>query len=156
TARHVSAFRIFRTRLRRAFAAYRSPFVSIDVMLTWGAARFSHVRVRHESRQIGKSAYTIRKLIAHAMNMMTGFSTVPLQLASLTGFAVVLFGAGVLVFVLGRFILYGTSVPGFPFLASIVSVFSGAQLFAVGIMGEYLARMHFRLMAKPPYAIAQR
>jgi undecaprenyl-phosphate 4-deoxy-4-formamido-L-arabinose transferase len=44
-------------------------------------------------------------------------------------------------------------VPGFPFLASIVALFSGAQLFALGIMGEYLARMHFRSMQKPPYVV---
>ena len=44
-------------------------------------------------------------------------------------------------------------MPGFPFLASIIAIFSGAQLFALGIIGEYLARMHFRLMARPVYAV---
>jgi undecaprenyl-phosphate 4-deoxy-4-formamido-L-arabinose transferase len=44
-------------------------------------------------------------------------------------------------------------VAGFPFLASILSIFSGAQLFAIGIIGEYLARMHFRLLDKPSYVI---
>ena len=43
TARNVSAFRAFRTRLRDAFAAYGGPYVSIDVLLTWGTTRFSHV-----------------------------------------------------------------------------------------------------------------
>ena len=38
----------------------------------------------------------------------------------------------------------GSAVPGFAFLASIIAIFSGAQLFALGIIGEYLARMHFR------------
>ncbi|MEO5823572.1 MAG: glycosyltransferase, partial [Vicinamibacteraceae bacterium] len=55
--------------------------------------------------------------------------------------------------VLGRFILHGSPVPGFPFLASIVIVFSGTQLFALGIIGEYLARMHFRTMGRPPYVV---
>ena len=54
TARHVSAFRAFRTRLRDAFATYRGPYVSIDVLLTWGTTRFSHVTVRHEPRAIGR------------------------------------------------------------------------------------------------------
>ena len=52
-----------------------------------------------------------------------------------------------------RYFLQGTPVPGFPFLASIVALFSGAQLFALGIIGEYLARMHFRSMQKPPYVV---
>ncbi len=51
--------------------------------------------------------------------------------------------------------LHGGSVPGFPFLASIIALFSGAQLFALGIMGEYLARMHFRMMDRPSYVVRQ-
>ena len=43
-------------------------------------------------------------------------------------------------------------MPGFPFLASVIAIFSGAQLFALGIIGEYLARMHFRTMDRPTYA----
>jgi len=109
--------------------------------------------VRHEPRSQGTSGYTFRKLVTHAMNMMTGFSTKPLQIGSLVGFFFTLFGFGVLIYVLVRYFLQGTPVPGFPFLASIVALFSGAQLFALGIMGEYLARMHFRSMQKPPYVV---
>jgi len=150
-ARKVSAFRAFRSDVARAFAHYSGAFVSIDVLLTWGTTRFSLVTVRHESRKSGVSGYTIRKLITHAMNMMTGFSTVPLQFASVVGFLFTLFGVGVLAFVLGRYLIHGGSVPGFPFLASIIALFSGAQLFALGIIGEYLARMHFRMMDRPSY-----
>ncbi len=67
TARNVSAFRAFRTRLRDAFATYRGPYVSIDVLLTWGTTRFSHVPVRHEPRRVGASNYTFRMLVTHAL-----------------------------------------------------------------------------------------
>lgn len=155
-ARQISTFRAFRSSVREAFAHYRGPYVLIDVLLTWGTVRFATVPVRHDPRPIGPSNYTVRKLIVHALNMMTGFSTLPLQIASLLGFALTLFGIGVLVFVLGRYLIEGTSVPGFAFLASIIAVFSGAQLFALGIIGEYLARMHFRMMERPAYTIRQR
>ena len=85
--------------------------------------------------------------------MMTGFSIWPLQLASAIGFGFTLFGVGVLIFVVGRYLIQGVSVAGFAFLSSIIAVFSGAQLFALGIIGEYLARMHFRSMERPPYAV---
>jgi glycosyltransferase involved in cell wall biosynthesis len=156
TARRSSAFRAFRTRLRDVFANYQSQFVSIDVLLTWGTTRFDAVTVRHEPRREGVSNYTLRKLVAHALNMLTGFSVFPLQLASWIGFATTVFGLLVLVYVLGRYLLEGSGVPGFPFLASIVALFSGAQLFALGIIGEYLARMHFRMMERPPYAVGER
>jgi glycosyltransferase involved in cell wall biosynthesis len=152
-ARQVCAFRAFHTHLRNAFSDYRSPFVSIDVLLTWGTTRFATFPVKHDQRRIGPSNYTFRKLVVHALNMMTGFSIVPLQFASWIGFAFTFFGLGVLIYVVGRYIALGYSVPGFPFLASVIAILSGAQLFALGIIGEYLARMHFRTMEKPPYVI---
>jgi len=155
TARSVSAYRAFRTCLRDAFSRFQSPFVSIDVLLTWGTSRFASVRIQHVPRQISTSQYTLRKLVAHAVNMMTGFSVLPLQISSWIGFGFTLFGMGVLVYVIGRYFLLGYSVPGFPFLASVIAIFSGAQLFALGIIGEYLARMHYRIMDRPGYAIRE-
>ena len=152
-ARNISAFRVFRTVVREAFQQYRGPFVSIDVLLTWGTTRFGALTVRHESRRAGVSGYTLRKLIAHALNMMTGFSVLPLQLASVIGFSFTVFGLLTLAFVVVRYFINGSPVPGFPFLASIIAVFSGAQLFALGIIGEYLARMHFRMMDRPAYTV---
>jgi glycosyltransferase involved in cell wall biosynthesis len=155
TARSVSAFRAFRTQLREAFSHYQGAFVSIDVLLTWGTTNFASVPVRNDPRTIGASNYTVRKLVVHAMNMMTGFSTLPLEAASVMGFIFVLFGLVVLAFVLVRWLIIGSVVPGFAFLASTISIFSGAQLFAIGVMGEYLARMHTRLMDRPSYVIRE-
>jgi glycosyltransferase involved in cell wall biosynthesis len=152
-ARQVSALRAFKTCLRDAFSEYRSPTVNIDVLLTWGTTKFSAVRVRHEPRKHGRSGYTSKKLIAHAINMMTGFSTLPLRIASLVGLVFAIFGLLVLIYVLVGWLLSGSAVPGFAFLASIISVFSGAQLLALGIIGEYLSRMHLRMMERPPYNV---
>lgn len=154
-ARSVSAFRIFRTKLREAFDGYESPVVNIDVLLTWGTTRFAAIPVQHIERPYGVSNYTLRKLIVHALNMMTGFSTLPLQLASMTGFVLTAFGFLILIYVFGR-LLFESSVPGFPFLASIIAIFSGAQLFAIGIIGEYLARMHVRIMGRPSSVVRER
>lgn len=155
-ARNVSTFRAFRTRLRDAFQAYRGPHVSIDVLLTWGTTRFAHVPVRHERRRVGESGYTFRKLLNHALNMATGFSTLPLQVASFIGFVFTVIGTLILAYVLVSYLTNGPdNVPGFAFLASIVTIFSGAQLFALGIIGEYLARMHFRAMDRPTYLVRQ-
>jgi glycosyltransferase involved in cell wall biosynthesis len=156
TALNISAFRVFRTAIRDAFAGYQSPFVNMDVLLTWGTTRFAVVRVRHEPRPYGQSNYTFRKLLTHAINMMTGFSTVPLQLASWLGFAMTAFGLVILFYVIViRLIILGYEVPGFTFLASLIALFAGAQMFALGIIGEYLARMHFRSMERPTYVVRE-
>lgn len=155
TARDVSAFRAFRTRLREGFADYRSPTVSIDVLLTWSTSRFAAIKVRHEPRSLGVSGYSVTHLIRHALNLMTGFSTLPLQISSIIGFAFVLFGFTILAVVGGNYLINGSAVPGFAFLASIIAIFSGAQLFALGVIGEYLARMHFRTMDRPSYLVSE-
>jgi undecaprenyl-phosphate 4-deoxy-4-formamido-L-arabinose transferase len=152
-ARRVSAWRIFRTNVREAFATYGSPYVSIDVLLTWGTTKFSAISLRHAPRARGESNYTALSLLRHALNMMTGFSTAPLRFANIVGLVFTVFGGLVLVYVVGRYLIQGSSVAGFPFLASIIAIFAGAQLFALGIIGEYLARMHGRLMERPTYVV---
>jgi glycosyltransferase involved in cell wall biosynthesis len=151
----VSSFRAFPVRLRDAFDDYRGPDVSIDGLLTWGAHRFATVDVVHEERTLGESGYDLRRLISHALTMITAFSTQPLRFAAMVGFAATIFGFGTLVYVLIRFATEGGSVPGFPFLASLISILAGAQLFAVGVIGEYLARMHVRVMRRPAYVIRE-
>lgn len=154
TARNVSAFRAFRTRLRDGFSDYRSPNVFIDVLLNWTTSRFAVIKVRHEPRSTGSSGYSVPRLVRHAINLMTGFSTLPLQFSSFIGFGLVLFGVLILAYVGAAYVIVG-AVPGFTFLASIISIFSGAQLFALGIIGEYLARMHFRTMDRPAYLVSE-
>jgi len=152
-ASQIGALRAFRTQLRDAFAAFQGPFVSIDVLLSWGTMRFTSIPVRHDERTHGRSSYSLSKLLTLCFDVITGFSTLPLRLASWIGFFFTLFGIGILVYVVGLYLIMGYSVPGFPFLASIIAIFAGAQLFALGIIGEYLARMHFRLMEKPTYVV---
>ena len=153
TARRVSAFRAFRANIREAFIEYHNPYVNIDVLLTWGASRFAAVTVRHDKRMDGGSTYTWHKLTKHALNMMTGFSTLPLRIASLIGFVFVVFGVLILIYVPLNYIIHGGVVPGFTFLVSIIALFSGVQLFALGVIGEYLARMYVRSIERPPYVV---
>jgi glycosyltransferase involved in cell wall biosynthesis len=155
TARKVSAFRVFRTCIRDSFADYRGTFPSIDVLLSWGASRFGSVDVSHLPRTKGASNYTFTKLVTHSINMITGFSTLPLRIASILGFSFTVFGIIIMAYVLIRFFVSGATVPGFAFLASSIAIFSGVQLFAIGIIGEYLARMYIRLMDRPSYTIRE-
>jgi len=155
SARNVSAFRVFHTKLRSAFSDYKTPLISIDVLLTWGGSRFGFVNVKHNPRFSGQSNYTFKKLVNHAFNMITGFTIRPLQLANFIGFLFVLFGIIIFIYVTSIYFLKGGKVPGFPFLASIIAIFSGVQLFVLGIIGEYLARIHLRTMESPQYIVDQ-
>lgn len=155
TARKSSAFRVFRTNLRNGFLNYQCDFISIDVLLSWVTNRFASVTVAHHLREVGKSNYSPARLYRHAFNMLTGFTTLPLQLASAIGLLFTAFGGLILAYVLVNFFVFRNQVPGFTFLASIISIFSGAILFSIGIVGEYLARMYSRTLQKPAYFVRE-
>lgn len=153
TAQTLSAFRAFRTEIRGAFSDYRGTYVSIDVLLSWGTSKFSSVTVKHNKRLTGNSQYTLKKLLNHAFTLITGFSILPLQISSVVGFLSVIFGIFVFIYVIIKYINSSGIVPGFTFLASTLAIFSGVQLFAIGIVGEYLGRLFTRSLNFPQYTI---
>jgi len=152
SVRNISAFRAFRTHLRSAFEKFQSPNMIVDVLLSWGTMRFTSVAV--EIAEARTSNYTFTALVRAALLILVGYSTKPLRFASWVGFMMTLFGLGVFIYVVVIYFTLG-SLPGFPFLASIIALFSGAQLFALGIFGEYLARMFDRTMDRPAYVVYQ-
>jgi undecaprenyl-phosphate 4-deoxy-4-formamido-L-arabinose transferase len=154
TVRDIGAFKIFRAELRKSFDGYLGPDVLVDVLLSWGTSRFSSVTVDESPRITGKSNYDLIKLIKVSLLVLTSYTTLPLRLASILGFFFTLLGLGILIYVILTYFTAG-SVPGFPFQASIIAVFSGAQLFALGIIGEYLARMFERTGGRKAYTIGR-
>lgn len=149
---NISAFRVFPAHLRSAFEKFQSPTMVLDVLLSWGTARFTSVQV--DIAEAHSSNYSFAALVEMTLLILIGYSTKPLRLASWIGFIMTLFGIGIFVYVMVIYFAQG-SLPGFPFLASIIALFSGAQLFALGIFGEYLARMFDRSMDRPTYVIHQ-
>ena len=156
-ARYIAPYRLFRTQLREAFKHYSGNYVNLDVLLTWGTSKFHHIPVHYQKRAIGTSNYTLSKLITHTVNLLVGFSTLPLRIASLLGLALTGFGFLIMLYILViRYFIFGTyEVPGFTFLASVISIFAGSQLFILGIMGEYIARIYFRVMERPVFVVAE-
>lgn len=155
-ASRASAFRAFRTVLREGFAHYEGPAVAVDALLAWTTTRIVSMEVRHDPRRHGRSQYSWLKLARLAIDLTTTFRTWPLRLASLVGFVVMLLGLAALAFVLGSYLATGQPLSLFRFSASIIAIFSGAQLFTLGILGEYVARIHHRVLREPSYVVRER
>ena len=149
----ISSFRAFETNLRDAFSGEIGPSVSIDSLLTWSTSTFCSIDVQHHPRLQGKSHYSFRKLVRFMIDTATGYSVVPLRLATTLGSIVTIFGFVMFLWVTIRPLLTGVTVPGFPLLAASLAIFSGTQLLVLGILGEYIGKMHFRVMNKPSYVI---
>ena len=154
-ARSISAFRAFRTFLRDGFVGLTGPHASVDVALSWSTKRVTTQFVRMDSRAEGRSNYSFRLLVRHAVNMLLGYSAAPLRLVGYLGLLCGLLGVGLLAYVLVSFLTGYTTEPGFTMLASMVAIFSGAQMLAIAIVGEYVGRVHAGNMGRPTYVIRE-
>ncbi|WP_311922352.1 glycosyltransferase [Microbispora sp. H10836] len=155
-ARAISAFRAFRTPLRDAFEGLTGPHASVDVALSWATTRVGSASVHMDERGHGRSNYTPRLLVRHTLNMLVGYSAAPLRAASYLGFLVGIVGLALGGAVLWRFLTGGITVAGFTTLASMVALFSAAQLISIGVLGEYIGRIHGGGMGRPTYVIRER
>lgn len=151
--KELSAFRCFRTELRKGFRSFQAPNVNLDVMLSWCTQRIAAVTTTHREREHGRSNYNFRKLFQHMLNMLTGFSVLPLKVAIVSGMLMTCFGGLLFVYLLVRYMMFGSTVQGFTFLASVIVLFSGVQTFCIGLIGEYLGRVFYSTIGKPYYVI---
>lgn len=132
-ARNVGAFRALRTKIGDAFADFRGPFVSVDTRLTWGPRGLQQFPGNFPTVSLGSLNILSGNSSLTPFNMMTGFSTIPLQFANWIGFVFTAVGVSLLAYVVGGYLIQGSDVPGFAFLASMIALFFGTQLFALGI-----------------------
>ncbi len=154
-ASDTSAFRLFRKELISCFKSYVGPFVDIDAILFWGTRRIGTVTVVHRQRKYGDSNYNFFSLVAHTINMIASYSQVPLRISVMFGLLLLLFACILTLYVLGNYLVYDNILEGFTFLAVSILFFSGAQLLAIGIVGEYVGRLHHRSMGQPVFLIRE-
>jgi undecaprenyl-phosphate 4-deoxy-4-formamido-L-arabinose transferase len=152
-ARAISAFRAFRCFLRDGLENVHGPNASVDIALSWTTARVGVTRVRMDQRATGRSGYTVRRLVRHALNMLFGASVAPLRLVTYLGFLTGLAGLALLGGVLWKYVVGQTTVAGYTTIASMIALFSSAQMVALGILGEYVGRIHSTGMGRPMYVV---
>lgn len=152
-ADNISAFRAFWTAQREGLTHLEDPYVSLDVMLSWTTTSVARVVVQMDHRLVGTSSYSVRALVRHSMNMITGYSNVPLRVVAWLGGVCALIGAVLGAVVLWKYVEGDTTVAGFTTIAAMVAVFSGAQMLSLGIIGEYIGRLHTRSTGKPTFLV---
>lgn len=148
-----TSFRLIRGDIARALMQFDSPYPFIDGYLSWLTNRYAVVEVPHQVRAHGVSNYTLRKLVAHTINIFVTFSDLPLRLASwlgLTFFFVGMVWSGI---ILMCRLFDWISVSGYASIMAAIVFLGGIQLLILGVFGEYLAKMNFKSSRKPLYLI---
>lgn len=146
-------FRIMRHQLTQSVMFYDLNFTYLDGLLAWCTNRVAGVEVEHHARAQGQSNYSIGKLLVLALNLYTNFSLIPLQVVSGLGLLTAASGFFVGVYYLLQYFASSIAVPGFASTIIAILILGGTQLLALGVIGEYLGRLHLNVNRKPQYVI---
>lgn len=146
-------FRIMRHQLAQSVMFYDLNFTYLDGLLAWCTSRIAGVEVEHHPRVQGSSGYSLGKLLGLALNLYTNFSLIPLQIVSGLGFFTAASGFLVGIYYLFQYLASSIVVPGFASTIIAILILGGAQLLALGVIGEYLGRLHLNVNRKPQYVI---
>ena len=150
---YLSSFKVLNRFLVQEIIKYTAPYPYIDGIILNTTGSIGKIKLEHHSREKGKSGYTLKKLISLWLNMFTNFSVLPLRMAAILGFIFAIFG-----FIIGADIVVekitDPTIPrGYSILLFVTSVFTGIELIAIGMVGEYMGRMFLSLNRKPQFTI---
>lgn len=153
---YLSSFKLMSKFLVNEIIKYDLPFPYIDGLILRTTTNIGKIQVYHQERIVGKSGYTLTKLIALWLNMFTNFSILPLRVSIYIGFVFAFLG---LIFGVYTVIekLSNPRLPiGFAALAVSVFIFAGVQLISLGMIGEYIGRIFLSQNKRPQYTVKKK
>lgn len=152
---YLSSFKALSRFVVDELVKFDGPFPYIDGLILRTTRNIQVVTVEHRAREVGTSGYTLTKLVKLWVNMFTSFSILPLRFATLMGLCV----AGVGVILSAVFAVERLRHPELPLgWASLMVSFllvSGVQLFALGMLGEYLGRLFLKVGGEPQFVVRE-
>ena len=149
--------RAYRKNIVQAMLQCQERSTFIPVLANSFARRTTEIEVEHAARTGGDSKYSVWKLVNLQFDLLTGMTTFPLRLLSLTGTAIALLGVGFGLLLLILRVAFGTdwAANGVFTLFAILFIFIGAQFIGLGLLGEYIGRIYQDVRARPRYFIHQ-
>src|ERR1700686_1176585 len=145
---YLSSFRCMSAFVAREITRYDGPFPYVDGLILQVTQDIDRLLVRHLPRAVGRSNYTMRRLLRLWLSMFVNFSVMPLRLSTLTGIALSLVGTIGSIVVLTEALFFAPPA-GWASLMAAVLLLSGVQLVILGIVGEYLGRLYLTANRKP-------
>jgi len=127
----------------------------ITALVSWLGVRIVEVPVEHHERAAGRSRYGYWRLIRMNIDLLTGFSTGTLQVVSIAGVIVSALGLGAGAFLGLWRVFHGSGPLGMMSFFAILLFLGGVQLAAIGIVGEYVGRIHLQAQGRPYYIVGE-
>ncbi|MBA8882422.1 glycosyltransferase family 2 protein [Dokdonella fugitiva] len=151
--RDTGDFRLISRRALAALGQVRERQRFMKGLFTWVGFRQVAVVYHRDPRHAGETKWNYWKLWNFAIDGITSFSSAPLKLATYIGLAASLVAFGFALWVLGKALLFGDPVRGYPSLMVVVLFLGGLQLMALGVIGEYLGRLYVESKQRPLYLV---
>ncbi|MGD0230013.1 MAG: glycosyltransferase [Syntrophorhabdales bacterium] len=117
------------------------------------ARRIIEIEVGHEERKKGTSKYSLFRLLRLNFDLMTGFSLLPIQFIGIFGVSIALLGLAFALYLLVRRLIVGPESEGLFTLFAVLFFFMGMQIFALGIIGEYVGRIFQEVRRRPRFVV---
>ena len=121
----------------------------------WVGFNTKWLEFENVERVAGETKWNFWKLFIYSLEGIVGFSTMPLQIASVLGMLFLLLSFIVIIFVIVKTLMFGDPVAGWPSLVCIIFFVSGVQLFCIGIIGQYLSKTYLETKNRPIYIIKE-
>lgn len=147
-------FRVFSKQVKEDLQAMRERSRFLVGMISWLGYPACGVPIHEEPRPYGETKYRLGRMLELAIDYITSFSTRPLRLASYLGLATALLSMLMGLYYLIRVLFFGASVSGWPTLIVTLTMLGGVILLVLGIMGEYVGRIHVELQNRHLYVVA--
>jgi len=149
---YLSSFRCINAFTVEQICKYAGPFSYVDGLILQVTQNIDTIEVLHVPRAIGKSNYTFRKLVHLWLNMFVNFSIMPLHISTVAGIILSVLGLlGALEQAVEYFFWHKPQ--GWGTIICAILIFSGAQLLILGLIGEYIGRMHLTGNRKPQFVV---
>jgi dolichol-phosphate mannosyltransferase len=147
-------FRLMDRHIVEVLRSMREHHRFIRGMVSWVGGKQVAVSYDRKPRFAGDTKYPFRKMLAFAVDAITSFSVVPLRIVTYLALAIISLAiAGTAVVVIVKLLNPGYFIPGFPAIILTITFFSGFQLLALGIIGEYLGRLYESSKDRPLYIV---
>lgn len=121
----------------------------------WVGFRTKWIDCANAVRAAGKTKWSFAALVAYSLRGLLSFSTAPLQIASVLGFATTAFAFAYLIYVFAKWLVCGDPVSGWPTLICAILLLGGLQLFVIGILGLYVAGIFRETKGRPIYVVKE-
>ncbi len=153
---YLSPYKILRKEIVDEIKKYGGPFPYIDGLIFQVTRSITQVVVEHQKRAEGKGNHGMYRSLKILFNFCTTFSILPLRIATLAGLSVSICAVFLGLFLVFFKLFYGINVEGWTSIVLAIIVMGGAQLMALGILGEYVGRTYMNINQRPQYVIKEK